>query len=175
MDTKYDIIIIGSGIGGLSSGLLLSKVFNKKVLILEKHFIAGGQTHDFMRTYNGKKYQWDVGVHYVGGAGKNGSLSNLFNLISNKKIEWDYMGDVYDVVFIGDNKYNMLAGKENFRKQLKEYFPNEKTAIDKYLRLIGKVSLISNAFFIVSRLYVLPKVRLNSIVSLKSLGCCKIR
>ena len=140
----YDHIIIGSGISGLTTAISLAKA-GKKVVVLEKHYTPGGFTHSFKRKGG---FEWDVGVHYVGGAGKDGSLSNLFNLISNKKLEWDYIGDIYDVVFIGGNKYNMIAGKENFRKQLKEYFPNEHLAIDKYLKLIGKVNLISNAFFI---------------------------
>jgi len=140
----YDHIIIGSGISGLTTAISLAKA-GEKVVVIEKHYTPGGFTHSFKRKGG---FEWDVGVHYVGGAGKNGSLSNLFNLISNKKLEWDYMGDIYDVIIIGNNKYNMLAGKENFRKQLKEYFPNEKKTIDQYLKLIGKVNLISNAFFI---------------------------
>ena len=47
-NNKYDVIIIGSGISGLTTGILLAKQ-NKKVLILEKHFKAGGWTHTFKR------------------------------------------------------------------------------------------------------------------------------
>ena len=59
-NSKYKIII-GSGISGLTTGILLAKQ-NKKVLILEKHFKVGGWTHTFKRG----KYEWDVGIHYIG-------------------------------------------------------------------------------------------------------------
>ena len=140
----FDHIIIGSGISGLTTAISLAKA-GEKVVVLEKHYTPGGFMHSFKRKGG---FEWDVGVHYIGNVGKNGSLTNLFNLISNKKLEWDYMGDIYDVVIIGGNRYNMLAGKENFRKQLKEYFPNDKVAIDKYLKLISKTNSISSAFFI---------------------------
>jgi len=59
----YDAIIVGSGIGGLTTAALLSKCFKKKILVLEQHFQPGGLTHDFQRK---GKFHWDVGLHYVG-------------------------------------------------------------------------------------------------------------
>ena len=61
-EEKYDTIIIGSGIGGLTAAAFLSKE-GKKVLVLERHYTAGF-THIFKR--NG--YEWDVGIHYIGEA-----------------------------------------------------------------------------------------------------------
>ncbi|MCG6162365.1 NAD(P)-binding protein, partial [Leptospira bandrabouensis] len=63
METKYDVIIIGSGIGGLTAASILSQVANKKVLVLERHFKLGGFTHTFKRL---GKFEWDVGIHYIG-------------------------------------------------------------------------------------------------------------
>ncbi len=60
LDGNYDVIIIGSGIGGLTSAACLSKM-GKKVLVLEQHYTAGGFTHAYRR----KGYEWDVGVHYI--------------------------------------------------------------------------------------------------------------
>ena len=59
----YDAIVIGSGIGGLASAAMLAKHGDKKVLVLERHYTPGGYTHVFRRP----GYDWDVGVHYVGG------------------------------------------------------------------------------------------------------------
>ena len=142
--SKFDHIIIGSGISGLTTAISLAKT-GEKVVVLEKHYTPGGFTHSFKRKGG---FEWDVGVHYVGRVGENGSLAGLFNLISNKKLEWDYMGDIYDVVHIGKKKYNIVSGKENFRKQLKKYFPNDCEPIDQYLKLIRKHNLISNLFFL---------------------------
>ncbi|MDJ0713742.1 MAG: NAD(P)-binding protein [Prochloraceae cyanobacterium] len=62
MSNKYDAIVIGSGIGGLTAAAILSKYSHKKVLILEQHYVIGGFTHEFDR----QGFHWDVGLHYVG-------------------------------------------------------------------------------------------------------------
>ena len=61
LNEPYDALVIGSGIGGLAAAAILSKS-GKKVLILERHYTAGGFTHTFQR----KGYEWDVCVHYIG-------------------------------------------------------------------------------------------------------------
>ena len=58
---SYDAIIIGSGMGSLTTAAILAKE-GQKVLVLEKHYTAGGFTHIFKR----KGYEWDVGIHYIG-------------------------------------------------------------------------------------------------------------
>ena len=65
VDTHYDAIVIGSGLGGLTTAALMAKA-GKKVLVLERHYTAGGFTHSFKR----RGYEWDVGVHYVGQVGQ---------------------------------------------------------------------------------------------------------
>ena len=77
-DTNYDVIVIGSGLGGLSCAAILSKLFNKKVLVLEQHYKLGGFTHDFSR----KNYHWDVGVHYVGDVSKGSFSGGVFKYIT---------------------------------------------------------------------------------------------
>ena len=62
LDEKWDAIVIGSGIGGLAAAVLLGQHGGKRVLVLERHYEAGGFTHTFHRP----GYQWDVGVHYIG-------------------------------------------------------------------------------------------------------------
>jgi all-trans-retinol 13,14-reductase len=61
LEKKYDTIVIGSGIGGLTVAALLAKE-GEKVLVLERHYTAGGFTHVFTR----KGYEWDVGIHHIG-------------------------------------------------------------------------------------------------------------
>ena len=57
----YDSIIIGSGLGGLTTASFLSKK-GQKVLVLERHYTAGGFTH----VYSRGGFEWDVGLHYIG-------------------------------------------------------------------------------------------------------------
>ena len=90
LQETYDIIIIGSGMGGLATAAILSKE-GQKVLVLERHYTAGGFTHVFKR----KDYEWDVGIHYIGEMQrKNGVLRKLFNYVSNNKLKWADIGEV---------------------------------------------------------------------------------
>jgi all-trans-retinol 13,14-reductase len=139
-----DYIIVGSGIGGLSTAIFLSKA-GKKVLVLERHYVPGGFSHTFKRK---EGFVWDVGVHYVGNMDKDSSfLRKMSDYLTGDKLDWENMGEVYDQVHIGSDKYIFPAGKENLRKQLYSYFPEEKTAIDAYFELIGKASKYGAIFF----------------------------
>ena len=69
LQEAYDTIIIGSGMGGLATGAILSKQ-GQKVLVLERHYTAGGFTHVFKR----KGYEWDVGIHYIGEVHRENSI-----------------------------------------------------------------------------------------------------
>ena len=45
---SLDVIVIGSGIGGLTAGALLAR-YGKRVLVCESHAIAGGAAHSFFQ------------------------------------------------------------------------------------------------------------------------------
>src|ERR1700675_317114 len=83
---SWDAIVIGSGIGGLTVAALLAKHAGKKVLILERHYTAGGFTHVFRRP----GYEWDVGVHYVGQVNTPGSPAHaLFDYLAEGRLSWN--------------------------------------------------------------------------------------
>lgn len=143
MKDKYDIIIIGSGISGLCCGALLS-MEGKKVLILEKHFKLGGYTHTFKR----KGFEWDVGIHYVGGVhNKKTFTRRLFDKISNNNLKWHKMSANYDRMIFPDKEYDFIAPKKAFIKQIKEYFPDNLSDIDKYITLVNDVNKTSMKYF----------------------------
>jgi len=132
IDSHYDVIAIGSGIGCLSMAALLARE-GKKVLVLERHYTAGGFTHVFKR----KGYEWDVGIHYIGDVGRPSSaIRRLFDYVTRGKMEWADMGDIYDRVIVGDRKYDFVKGVGNFKEQMKSYFPDEADAIDQYIDLV---------------------------------------
>ena len=141
-------IIIGSGIGGLSTAVFLAKA-GKKVVVLEQHYTPGGFTHTFKRR---KGLVWDVGVHYVGNMDEKSGLRRIFNYLSDNTLKWDPIGDPYDIAYIGDRKYEFVGGKENFRKKFHEYFPEDTKAVDAYLELLQK-SIKKNLLYFVQKAF----------------------
>lgn len=142
---NYDIIVIGSGLGGMATAAILSKE-GKKVLVLEKHYTCGGFTHMFTR----KDYEWDVGIHYIGSVEKKErALRKLFDYVSNEQLEWADMGEVYDRIVFGDKEYDFVKGVDNFKAKLKEYFPDPKDqeAIDIYTETVYKASIAARKFY----------------------------
>ncbi len=143
LQDTYDAIIIGSGMGGLTTAAILAKE-GQKVLVLERHYIAGGFTHVFKR----KGYEWDAGIHYIGEVHKENSLlRKLFDYISNGELKWADIGEVYDRILIGDQHFDFVKGVKNFKKQLISYFPEEEQAIQQYLDLVFKAVALSKPYY----------------------------
>ena len=131
----YDALVIGSGIGGLTTAALLSEL-GWRIAVLEQHYTAGGATHSYER--NG--YEWDVGVHYVGDMGAQTSTRRLMDFLTQGGVRWAPMDAHYDRFFIGDRVYDAVAGREAYRENLLAHFPREAAAIDRYLELLGEVA-----------------------------------
>jgi all-trans-retinol 13,14-reductase len=130
----YDAIVIGSGMGGLTTAALLSEL-GWKVCVLEQHYTAGGYTHSYDRA----GYEWDVGVHYIGDVGTKTRTRRMFDFLSDGKLEWAPMDDEYDRFYIGDRVFCARAGKQAFRDNLVAQFPHEEQAIDQYMHLLSGV------------------------------------
>lgn len=143
LSNQYDTIIIGSGMGSLTTGAILAKE-GQKVLILERHYTAGGFTHIFKR----KGFEWDVGIHYIGEVQRPNSLTkHMFDYISNGQLKWADMGKVYDRVVIGGKSYDFVKEVQGFKDQMGIYFPNEKAAIEEYVNLVFKATKTSRKFY----------------------------
>ncbi|RXR31600.1 NAD(P)/FAD-dependent oxidoreductase [Flavobacterium piscinae] len=131
MKKKYDVVIVGSGLGGLVSAIILAKE-GKSVCVLEKNNQFGGNLQTFVRD----KTIFDTGIHYIGGLAEGQNLHSYFSYIGImdhlrlKKMD----EDAYDVItFEGDpNQYPHAQGYENFVKQLVKYFPDEEEVIREY-------------------------------------------
>lgn len=140
---NIDYIIIGSGLGGLIPAAILSKM-GKKILVLEKHYVAGGCTH----TFEEKNYKFDTGLHYVGNPK---DLDILFGKINeNSKINWNKMGSkdywCFDKLIIKNKTYYPPSGWNQYKDWLIYRFPDEKINILKYLELVKYLSK-NNLYF----------------------------
>ncbi|MEZ0373036.1 MAG: phytoene desaturase family protein, partial [Candidatus Sericytochromatia bacterium] len=134
---NFDVIVIGSGIGGLAVASLLAQFQNQRVLVLERHFKAGGFTHVFQR----KKYTWDVGIHYIGEMAEGQLMRSLFDLVTQEGVRWNKMPDPFEKFVYPDFSFELCSGKEAFISGLAQHFPQEEKAIRQYVhdvRQMGK-------------------------------------
>ncbi len=82
IETDWDVIVIGSGLGGLTSAARMAQS-GLRVLVLEQHVYAGGYAHHFLRKVKGTKivYDFDVALHQTGdllpGRGMHTTLGKL--------------------------------------------------------------------------------------------------
>lgn len=133
----YDCIVAGSGASGLSMALLLAQN-GKKVLLLEKGFYLGGSLTRFRK----KGIPFDVGFHFTGGFTQGGILDEMLTALGiREQIEPIYLHEAKSnrYVFEQDYKtYDLPGGVEAFSHALKNYFPEEHSAIDSYFELAEK-------------------------------------
>ena len=140
----WDAIVIGSGIGGLTAAAMLSVHGGKRVLVLERHYVAGGFTHSFHRP----GYEWDVGLHYIGQVqDQRSAVRRAFDHITDGEVRWSAMPEVYDRAVIDGRIFDLTAGIERFREGMKQYFPSEGKSIDKYIRTVRAVNRVSGLYY----------------------------
>lgn len=133
---KFDIVIVGSGLGGLACGSILSKN-GYKVCVLEKHFQIGGCLQDFVR----KGCTFDTGMHYIGSYDEGQILRQLFKYFGLEgKLNTQRLDPQgFDVFQIAGKEYRYSMGMDNFKKDLIAQFPEEAVAINKYVDTINDV------------------------------------
>ena len=135
---KYDVIIIGSGIGGLVCGNILS-LEGMCVCVLEKNKQLGGS----LQTFSRDKVIFDSGVHYIGGLDEGQNLYQIFKYLGlMEKLRLERMDeDAFDKIIISgdENEYPLAQGYENFINKLSAYFPGEKKAIIEYCETIQSI------------------------------------
>jgi len=138
MEPQFDIVIIGSGMGGLICADILSRE-GYKVCVLEKNRQVGGS----LQTYVRDKVIFDSGVHYLGGLGEGQNLYQVFKYLGIiDKLKLQKMDeDVFDKILIegDDRQYVFAQGYENFIQHLLKDFPNEEKALRLYCEKIKEV------------------------------------
>ncbi len=138
--SHFDVIVIGSGIGGLTAAALLSKA-GKSVLLLEAHDRPGGYAHGFQR----KQYWFDAGVHLISGCGPEGYAGGqiIHKVLKALDVEKDIQFipvNPFSQVFYPGLELDLPVTAEAFVKSLGKVFPRQQTGLKKLVALCQQVA-----------------------------------
>lgn len=133
MKEQYDVVIIGSGLGGLVSAIILAKE-GYSVCVLEKNNQFGGNLQTFVRD----KTIFDTGIHYIGGLSEGQNLYRYFKylgIMDDLKLK-QLDEDGFDIVSFedGNQEFPHAQGYDNFINQLVKSFPEERETIQRYCK-----------------------------------------
>lgn len=134
---KWDVIVIGSGLGGMTSAAY-SAAAGKKTLLIESYGVLGGCSHVFRRKPN---WEFDVGVHYIGDCGEHGEVPTLLRGLGlDEKIKWlqlDPKG--FDAIVGPDFELKIPTGWDHYLDNLIRAFPDEEKGIRRFVKVVRRV------------------------------------
>lgn len=124
---KYDAIIIGAGLGGLTAGAKLARE-GKKVLLIEQHSQPGGCATTFKRG----DFTFEVGLHEMDGPSPRDMKTRIFNELEVfGNIEFIKIPEFYHFV-LGNLEITIPHDPKEASAILKDKFPDESDGIDAY-------------------------------------------
>src|SRR5690606_36708267 len=130
-DKQYDVVIVGSGPGGLVSTVILAKE-GLHVCVLEENNQFGGN----LQTFSRDKKVFDTGVHYIGGLAEGQNLHRYFSYLGiMPQLQLEPVPEVFDQICFADDAscHPIVQGYDAFVDGLWAYFPSERSALKQYM------------------------------------------
>lgn len=131
-DSPRRVVVIGSGIGGLSTAIIMAGL-GFSVTVIEKNDRPGG----LMRGYRRGGVECPVGVHYIGAMGEGQPLRRVFDYLGlTGKIPMERAGadGVIDRYIFDDLSFDLPTGIGALEEKLHASFPAEKKAIEAVIK-----------------------------------------
>ncbi|MEL6866795.1 MAG: NAD(P)/FAD-dependent oxidoreductase [Bacteroidota bacterium] len=128
---RYNTIIIGGGLAGLTAGATLSK-FGKKVLLIEQHYKSGGCATTFKRG----DFIVEVGLHEMSGMVAHGAIPQIFDLLEvEQSVDFLKVPEFFAVVSEKE-KFVFPHGIEKATQALVSKYPEDEKGIKRFFKLI---------------------------------------
>ena len=141
---KYDVVVIGAGVGGLTAGAMLGKA-GFSVCVLEKEPHEGG----YLAGYSKKKFRFDTAIHWLNQCAPGGWVHRTFQGIGSDHPQpvsqvniRRYKGESFD--------YLLTNNPDQFRDQLIAEYPHEKEGIIRFFKAAKK---IGHSFHIANQVF----------------------
>ncbi|MHA1519284.1 MAG: phytoene desaturase family protein [Promethearchaeota archaeon] len=139
IDHKFDVIVVGAGLGGLAASAELA-LNNKKVLLLEKHESPGGYASSFVRG----RFEFESSLHQIDSVGtvdKPGHLGKFFKELGliPERLKFFQAPEIYCSMFDDRKKYVLPFGLKEYEDKLVSYFPKEERQIHKFMKVLIQI------------------------------------
>jgi all-trans-retinol 13,14-reductase len=137
-ERKWDAIVIGSGLGGLTTAAYLTSN-GLRTLVLEQYDVVGGSSHVFRRK---RAFEFDVGVHYLGDCGPEGLMPRILRGVGlDGRIEFLPMDpEGFDTLFFPDLTFRVRRGWDNYEQDLVAAFPAEERGLRRCVSTLRKLA-----------------------------------
>lgn len=134
---QYDAVIIGAGIGGLMTANLLAQA-GLKTLMVEQHYVVGG----YCSAFNRKRFHFDAASHFYPLLGNHDSMTG--KLLDRLEIptKWVKMNPVDHFHFPDGTRYSVPADYDQYLRELKEMFPEERENLDAFFKEVKTLYLL---------------------------------
>ncbi len=130
---RYDVVIIGAGIGGLICANLLARQ-GLSVLLAEQHYMVGGYCSTFKR----RGYVFDASTHFYPLLGNPTTMTGKLLVDLGVTTRWRKMDPVDTFHFPDGSRFEVPADLDTYLERLKRRFPEESAAIDRFFGAVGE-------------------------------------